>query len=47
MFYTKLTSLRDFPLQEVPVSPTGQFKYSFYVTDSPLSVTKIAELAMF
>ena len=34
----------------LPVSPTGQFKKSldsFYVTDSPLSVTKIAELAMF
>ena len=25
MFYIKLTSLSDFPLQEVPVSPTGQF----------------------
>ena len=32
----------------MPVSPTGQFKKgldSFYVTDSPLSVTNIAELA--
>ena len=50
MFYIKLTSLGDFSLQEVPVSPTGQFKLnldSFYVTDSPLSVTNIAELAMF
>ena len=50
MFYLKLTSLGDFPLQEVPVSPTGQFKQNldgFYVTDSPLSVTNIAELAMF
>ena len=50
MFYIKLTNLSDFPLQEVPVSATGQFKQSldsFYVTDSPLSVTNIAEMAMF
>ena len=47
-------SLNDFPLGEVigevPVSPTGQFKQSldsFYVTDSPLSVTNIAQMAMF
>ena len=26
MFYIKLTSLNDFPLQEGPISPTGQFK---------------------
>ena len=34
----------------MPDSPTGQFKQridSFYVTDSPLSVTNIAEMAMF
>ena len=34
----------------MPVSLTGQFKYSldsFYVTDSPLSVTNIAEMVMF
>ena len=34
----------------MPISPTGQFKQSldsFYVTDSPLSVTNIAEMAMF
>ena len=34
----------------MPISPTGQFKqslHSFYVTDSRLSVTNIAELAMF
>ena len=34
----------------MPISPTGQFKQSldrFYVTDSPLSVTHIAEMAMF
>ena len=50
MLYTKLTSLDDFPLEEVPVSPTGQFKQShdsFYVTDIHLSVTNIAQMAMF
>ena len=38
------------PLEEGPVSQTGEFKQSldsFYVTDSPLSVTNIAEMAMF
>ena len=38
MFYINLTSLNDFPLEEWPISPTGQFKQSldsFYVTDSP------------
>ena len=47
MFYIKLTSLKDFPLDEVPVSTTGQFKQtldSFYVTNSPLSVTNKAEM---
>ena len=50
MFYIKLTSLNDFPIEEVPVSPTGQFKQSldrFYLTDSPLSVTNIAQMAIF
>ena len=50
MFYIKLTSLSDFSLEEGPVSPTGEFKQSldsFYVTDSPLSVTNIAKMAMF
>ena len=50
MFYIKLTSVNDFSLEEVPVSPTGQFKQSldsFYVTDSSLSVTKTARMAMF
>ena len=57
MFYIKLTSLNDFPLQEGPISPmeepvsrTSQFKQSLdslYVTDSPFSVTNIAEMAMF
>ena len=50
MFYIKLTNLNDFSVEEEPVSQTGQFKQnldSFYVTDSPLSVTNIAEMAMF
>ena len=48
MFYIKLTSLNDFPLEEGPTSPTGQVKQSldcFYDTDRPLSVTNIAEMA--
>ena len=39
-----------FPIKEGPVSQTGEFKQildSFYVTHSPLSVTNIAETAMF
>ena len=36
-----------FPLQEGPVSQSGEFIDSFYVTDSPSSVTNIAEMAMF
>ena len=50
MFYIKLNSLNDFPLEEGRISPTGQFKQSvdgFYVTDSPLSVTNIAQMATF
>ena len=50
MFYIKLTSLNDFSLEEGPVSLTGQIKQSLdslYVTDSPLSVTNIAEMAIF
>ena len=50
MLYIKLTSHSDFPLEEGPISPTGQFKQSlvsFYVTDSPLSVTNIAEMKCF
>ena len=38
-----------FSLEEGPVSQTGEFKQcldSFYVTDSPLSVTNIAEMAI-
>ena len=50
MFYIKLISLYDFSLEEGPISTTGQFKQSldsFYVTDSPLSVTNIAQMAIF
>ena len=50
MFYMKMTILNDFPLEDEPVSRTGQCKQSldsFYFTDSPLSVTHIAEMAMF
>ena len=50
LFYIKLTSLSDFPIEDGPISPTGEFKQSldsFYVTDSPLSVTNIAQMAMF
>ena len=49
-FYIKLISLNDFPLEEGPISPTGQFKESldsFYVTDSRLRVTSIAQMARF
>ena len=42
-----MTSLNDFPLEEGPVSQTGESLDSFDVTDSPLSVTNIAEMAMF
>ena len=45
-----MTILNEFSLEDEPVSRTGQFKQSldsFYVTDSPLSVTNIAEMAMF
>ena len=49
MFYIKMTSLNDFPLEDEPISPTGQFKQSldsFFDTDSPSSVTNIAQMAM-
>ena len=39
-----------FPIQEGPVSQTGEFKQSldsFYVTDSPLSVINISEMVLF
>ena len=47
MFYLVLMI---FPLQDGPVFQTGEFKQcldSLYVTDSPLSVTNKAEMAMF
>ena len=50
MFYIKMTILNDFPLDDEPVSRTGQFKQSldsFYVTDSHLSYTNIAQMALF
>ena len=50
MFDIKLTSLTELPLEDGPISPTYQFKQSldsFYVTDSLLSVTNIAQMAMF
>ena len=50
MLYIKLKSFNHSPLEDEPISSTGQFKQSidsFYVTDSPLSVTNIAEMAMF
>ena len=39
-----------FPLQEGPVSQTSEFNQcfdSFYVTDCPISVTNLAEMALF
>ena len=50
MFSINLTSLNDFRREYEPITPIGQFKQSldgFYVTDSPLSVTNIAQMAMF
>ena len=50
MFNIKLTSLKDFHLEEVPVSSTGQFTQSldnFYARNSPLSVTNKAQMGMF
>ena len=50
MFYIKLTSLTAFTLAERPISSTGKLKQSldsFYATDSLLSVTNIAQMAMF
>ena len=50
MFYSNWPAFMNFLLDEGPVSQTGEFKhcfYSFYVTDSPLSVTNIAEIALF
>ena len=47
MFYIEMTILNEFSLEDEPVSRSGQFTQSFYVTDSPLSVTNTAEMAKF
>ena len=50
MFYIEMTILNEFPLQDEPVSRTGQFKQSldsYYVKDSPLSVTNTEEVSIF
>ena len=50
LFHLNWQVLLIFPIEEGPVSQTGEFKQirdCFYVTDSPLSVTNIAEMAMF
>ena len=50
MFSIKKSILNEFPLDDEPISRTGQFKQSldsFYVIDSPLSVTNIAQTPMF
>ena len=50
MFYSNGPAFMNFPLHEGPVSQTREFKHcfdSFYDTDSPLSVTNIAEMALF
>ena len=50
MFYSNWPAFMNFPLDEGPVSQTSEFKQcfdSFYVTDSPFSVTNIAEMALF
>ena len=39
--------MNDYTLEDGPVSPTGQFKWSYYVTDSALSVTNTEKLAAF
>ena len=50
MFYIEMAILNEFLLEDEPVSRTGQFKQSidsFYVTDSPLSVINIVQMALF
>ena len=50
MFYLNWPVLMILLLEEGPVSQTGEFKQSldsFYVTNSPLSVTNIGKMAMF
>ena len=50
LFYLNWPAFMNFPLHEGPISQTSEFKQcfdSFYVTDSPLSVINIAEMAFF
>ena len=50
MFYSNWPAFMNFPLDEGPVCQIGEFKQirdCFYDTDSPLSVTNIAEMALF
>ena len=50
MFYLNWPVLTILPVQEGPVSQTGEFEQildSFDDTDSPLCVTNIAEMAVF
>ena len=50
LFYSNWPAFKNFPLDERRVSQTSVFKQSldsFYVTDSSLSVTNIAEMALF
>ena len=50
LFHLNWPVLIIFPIEEGPVSQTAEFKKSldsFYVTDSPLGVTNIAEMALF
>ena len=50
MFYINRPVLTIFSVEDELVSPTGQFKQSldsFYVTNSPLSVTNKAQIGMF
>ena len=50
LFYLNWPVLIILPLEEGPVSQTCEFKQirdCFYDTDSPLSVTNIAEMALF
>ena len=42
-----MTILNEFPPEDEPDNRSGQFKQSFYVTDSSLSVTNTSEMAMF
>ena len=50
LFYSNWLAFMNFLLDEGPVSQTSEFKQCFdcfYVIDSPLSVTNIAEMALF